>query len=46
MAHRAPNGREPDLGLDDRQPAEAAGGLGWKEALPLLVVEIVAPGQE
>lgn len=42
----ADRGREPDLALYAGEPPLARGPLAWTELRPLLVVEVVSPGQE
>lgn len=41
-----PRGREPDLGLYDRLPPDPDDPLAWKHVRPLVVVEVVSPGDE
>lgn len=41
-----PRGREPDLGLYDKLPPDPDDPLAWKHVRPLVVVEVVSPGDE
>jgi Uma2 family endonuclease len=39
-------GREPDLAIYDKYPHGLVGPLAWKRLSPVIVVEVVSPGQE
>ena len=41
-----PRGREPDVGLYDALPEDPDSPLAWKFVRPLVVVEVVSPGDE
>jgi Uma2 family endonuclease len=41
---KMPRGREPDLGLYDREPSQPHSALAWQEVRPVVVVEVVSPG--
>jgi Uma2 family endonuclease len=41
-----PRVREPDLGLYDKLPPDPDDPLAWKHVRPLVVVEVVSPGDE